>query len=152
MKTITNIHIGDFLNYFNKSLFITAVFVLSACNSNVLAYEKISKHYVYQSANEISDPNFQTNKHASIKLVTPFFKQFYDLGVEDKKNEISKEDYEKKLSYLSSNEFINNIESRDQFISKEVHVETKRVENESARQKKILINSILTAYKAGYHG
>lgn len=152
MKTITNSNTGDFVNNFNRLLFIKAIFVLSACNSNVLPYEKISKHYVYQSANESSDPNFQTNKHASIKLMTPFFKQFYDLGVEDKKNKISKEDYEKKLSYLSSNEFINNIESREQFVSEEVHVETKRVENESTHQKKIMIDSILTAYKAGYHG
>ncbi|MEY1239764.1 Exc2 family lipoprotein [Providencia manganoxydans] len=136
---------------FNRLSLVTVVFVLSACHSNMLPYEEISKRYVYQSANEDSDPNFQTNKHESIKLITPFFKQFYDLGIEDKKNKISKEDYEKKLNYLSSNEFINSIESREQFISEKVHVETKKVENESTRQKKIMIDAILAAYKAGYN-
>lgn len=135
----------------SKSIFILPlIFIITACHSQKMAYEKISEHYVYQKASYESDPNFQTNIHASTKLAIPFFKQFYDLGIEDKKNNVTNQDYQKRIAYFSSNEFINSLDEREQFISEKVHVETKRGVDKPETEKKIMADSIIEAYKAGY--
>lgn len=136
---------------FNRLICIPFTFILIACTSQQKPYEKISKHYVYQIANEESSPNFQTNINTSIQLIIPFFKQFYDLGIEDKKNNISQREYDEKIAYLSSDAFIDSIESKEQYVSEKVHVETKTGVKDK-KEKKIIVESIIEAYKAGYHG
>ncbi|MGF7537090.1 Exc2 family lipoprotein [Providencia rettgeri] len=132
------------------ALLTSAIFMVLSCNSNKMPYEKISEHYVYRITDYQSDPNFQTNIHTTVKLNIPFFKQFFELGIEDKNNKISEADHEKRIDYLSSEEFINSLDEREQFISEKVHVETKSSANRSNAEKKILKESILAAYNAGY--
>ena len=127
----------------------TTIFIV-ACSTQTLPYEKITKHYIYQIADENSDPNFYTNIYSSIKSMTPFFKQFYDLGVQDKKQNISHEAYEKRIAELSSDNFINNIKSRTFYISEKIHAEEKKVKDKPNKEKKIMIESIIAAYNAGY--
>ena len=137
----------------SKIVFILPlIFIITACHSQKAAYERISEHYVYQKASYESDPNFQTNIHASTKLAIPFFKQFYDLGIEDKKNNITNEDHQKRIAYFSSEAFINSLDEREQFISEKVHVETKRGADKPQIEKKIMADSIIEAYQAGYDG
>ena len=71
------------MNNIKNIIIISALFALTACASQQTAYEKITRHYVYQQAAQDSDPNFQTHINGSVKLMTPFFKQFYDAGIKD---------------------------------------------------------------------
>ncbi|MGJ3353402.1 Exc2 family lipoprotein [Providencia sp. Je.9.19] len=132
------------------TLLLPSVLLLFACSTPTLPYEEISKHYVYQLASYESDPNFQTNIHTSIKLNIPFFKQFYDMGIKDKHDNISNEGYVKKIAYFSTPEFLNSINAKEQYISEKVHVETVSGANKSNIEKKIMSESIIAAYKAGY--
>ena len=49
------------MNNIKNIIIISALFALTACASQQTAYEKITRHYVYQQAAQDSDPNFQTH-------------------------------------------------------------------------------------------
>lgn len=138
------------LSKLKTMLLLPSVLLLFACNSQKLPYEKISAHYVYQLSSYESDPNFQTSIHTSIKLNIPFFKQFYDMGVKDRNDNISNDTYEKRISYLSSSDFLDSIDEKEQYISEKVHVEIKNGAEKSNSKRKIMSESIIDAYKAGY--
>lgn len=140
------------MNNIKNIIIISALFALTACASQQTAYEKITRHYVYQQAAQDSDPNFQTHINGSVKLMTPFFKQFYDAGIKDKKDGIIQQQYKERISYFRSNEFLSRMTGTTQFISPKVHTEKVNESDRTDRQKKILTDNIIAAYEAGYSG
>lgn len=84
--------------------------------------------------------------------MTPFFKQFYDAGIKDKKDGITQQQYKERISYFRSNEFLSRMTGTTQFISPKVHTEKVNESDRTDRQKKILTDNIIAAYEAGYSG
>ncbi|MBS9427491.1 Exc2 family lipoprotein [Photorhabdus akhurstii] len=136
-----------------RTLYFFSFFLLllSACSVNLSPYELEARHYVYLSRNDF-DPNFKTHVNNSIKLLIPFFEQFYREGVNDRENNISSQKFEQKISYFKSDDFIQRIDMSETFISPKVHV--KRIDNSqiSAKNKKALIEGFINSYRAGYYG
>ncbi|MBW5408003.1 Exc2 family lipoprotein [Morganella morganii] len=138
------------MNNMKSTIIISVLFALTACASRQAPYEKITRHYVYQQAAEDSDPNFHTHINGSVKLMTPFFKQFYDAGIKDKTNGITQQKYKERINYFRSNEFLSTITGTTQFISPKIHTEKVNESERPDRQKKILTDNIIAAYEAGY--
>ncbi|AXG42917.1 MULTISPECIES: Exc2 family lipoprotein [Photorhabdus] len=135
-----------------RALYFFPIFLfLSSCSINLPPYEREARHYVYRS-NDDFDPNFETHVNNSIKLMTPFFEQFYREGVKDRMNNISSHEFEKKINYFKSDNLIQEIGMSEIFISPKIH--TKEINNSqiSNKKKKALINGIINSYEAGYYG
>lgn len=140
------------MNYTKILVMLYLIGSVSACSARQPSYEKIAQHYVYQKAREDSDPNFRTHINNSVQMVVPFFKQFYDTGVSDKAGNITQQQYEQRISYFKSDEFISSIEATTQFISPKVHKEKVNESQNSKRLQQVLTDNVISAYKAGYDG
>ncbi|TDB59714.1 Exc2 family lipoprotein [Photorhabdus khanii] len=131
--------------------FLPVLLFLSACSVNLPPYEREARHYVYRS-NDDFDPNFKTHVNNSIKLLTPFFEQFYREGVKNRMDNISSQEFEQRISYFNSDNFIQEIDMSETFISPKVHIE--KIDNSQISDKKIkaLIKGVINSYEAGYYG
>ncbi|ETS29191.1 hypothetical protein BB987_07510 [Photorhabdus temperata] len=131
--------------------FLPVLLFLSACSVNLPPYEREARHYVYRS-NDDFDPNFKTHVNNSIKLLTPFFEQFYREEVKNRMDNISSQEFEQRISYFNSDNFIQEIDMSETFISPKVHIE--KIDNSQISDKKIkaLIKGVINSYEAGYYG
>ena len=64
---------------------ITATVALTACTPKG-SVEQHTRHYVYASDDGF-DPNFSTQKADTTRMMVPFFRQFWDMGAKDKRQE-----------------------------------------------------------------
>lgn len=140
------------MNYLKCFMVLCLIGSLSACSSGQSSYEKIARHYVYQKAREDSDPVFSTHINNSVQMMIPFFKQFYDTGVNDRAGNITPQQYEQRIAYFSSDKFISSIGATTQFISPKVYEKTTKESQNSKRLQQALTDNVIAAYKAGYDG
>ncbi|NHB97312.1 hypothetical protein C5470_13240 [Photorhabdus stackebrandtii] len=65
---------------------------------------------------------------------------------------ISSQEFEQRISYFNSDNFIQEIDMSETFISPKVHIE--KIDNSQISDKKIkaLIKGVINSYEAGYYG
>lgn len=107
------------------AVLITSLFTLAGCNTPTTSAERHAKHFTYASDDGF-DPNFATRKHDSVKLSVPFFKQFWLEGKNDRANNVSREEANKRVIYFSSDDFFDSFKNRSIFAGKEYNAEKPR--------------------------
>ncbi|PHM50238.1 hypothetical protein Xmir_00415 [Xenorhabdus miraniensis] len=132
-----------------NAVMIVATLIVSSlmvgCSQPKSSAERNAKHFIYAS-NDDFDPNFQTQIYDSIQLSVPYFEQFWQLGKKDREAGVTPEDAQQRVSYFSSDEFLNSLQRKSWFAGK--------VYNETASPKwlKAMSEAISATYTDGYEG
>ncbi|MCV5274375.1 Exc2 family lipoprotein, partial [Escherichia coli] len=92
---------------------ITATIALTGCTPKT-SLERHTRHYVYASDDGF-DPNFYTQKADTIRMMVPFFRQFWDMGAKDKATGKSRSDVQQRIQQFHSQEFLNSLRGTTQF-------------------------------------
>ncbi|WP_235056621.1 Exc2 family lipoprotein [Pantoea sp. AS-PWVM4] len=140
---------GSFL--MNGNLRIVSVVALSllllnGCAQTDTSAKRHATKFVYKV--EDSDPNFVMNKADSIRMATPFFAQFWQLGKKDRAQGVSSADAQKRVSYFHSDEFIKSISGTSHFAGKEYKDDATL----SPRWRNNMSEAIAQTYMDGYLG
>lgn len=125
----------------------SAALILSACTQPQISAERHARHYVYASDNN-SDPNFYTKKADSVRLMTPFFQQFWNLGAKDKAAGVPQEGVQQRVTQFHNEEFLKSIQVKEKFAGR-------RYENShtpSPKELSLMAETISAAYIDGYEG
>lgn len=125
---------------------ITALFTLSACTFPMTSPERHAKKFIYASDDGF-DPNYKMHKYQSIKMAVPLFNQFWLEGKKDKESGVPKEEANKRITYFSSDDFFNSMQSLNTFAGK-----TYKAATPTPKWRKAMSEAAAGAYRDGYEG
>lgn len=125
---------------------VTSLLIVVGCTSSMTSAERNAKKFTY-ATNDDFDPNFSTNISQSIKLSTPFFKNFWQQGKQDREKGFSKEEANKRVMYFSSDEFFDSFKNRSIFAGKSYDAGAP-----SIKARKAMSEAVSGAYLDGYEG
>lgn len=131
-------------------LYITvfsASLMLSACTHPKTSAERHARHYVYTSDNS-SDPNFYTKKADSVRLMTPFFQYFWNMGEKDRAAGMSQEEAQQRVTQLHNEDFLKSIQAKEKFAGGTYENSSEPSPKESS----LMAETISAAYLDGYEG
>ncbi|ADU72700.1 Exc2 family lipoprotein [Pantoea sp. At-9b] len=128
------------------SIAALSLLLLSGCAQTDSSAKRHAIKFVYTV--EDSDPNFMMNRADSIRMATPFFEQFWQLGKKDRTQGISSADAQKRVSYFHSDEFIKSISGTSRFAGKEY----KDNASLSPRWRNNMSEAVAQTYMDGYLG
>ncbi|WP_313686257.1 Exc2 family lipoprotein [Pantoea sp.] len=117
---------------------------LSSCTQSDNSAKRHAIHFVHTV--DDNDPNFRMNKADSIRLMTPFFEQFWQQGKKDREAGLTATDIQQRVNYYRSDEFIKSIHGTSQFAGKEYK------ENVSPHWRENMAKAISETYMDGFEG
>jgi len=109
--------------------------------------ERHARQYIKATSDDLN-PNFVVKKTDSIRMMVPFFEQFYEVGAKDKAAGISPDEALQRANYFQSEEFLQSIKSQETFAGKTYTSSGLK----SAQEQKSMGEAISGAYMDGYHG
>lgn len=124
---------------------ITATIALTGCTPKT-SLERHTRHYVYASDDGF-DPNFYTQKADTIRMMVPFFRQFWDMGAKDKATGKSRSDVQQRIQQFHSQEFLNSLRGTTQFAGTDY-----RSKDLTPKKSRLLADTISAVYLDGYEG
>ena len=124
---------------------ITATIALTGCTPKT-SLERHTRHYVYASDDGF-DPNFYTQKADTIRMMVPFFRQFWDMGAKDKATGKSRSDVQQRIQQFHSQEFLNSLRGTTQFAGTDY-----RSKDLTPKTSRLLAETISAVYLDGYEG
>ncbi|WP_172704156.1 Exc2 family lipoprotein [Escherichia coli] len=124
---------------------ITATIALTGCTPKT-SLERHTRHYVYASDDGF-DPNFYTQKADTIRMMVPFFRQFWDMGAKDKATGKSRSDVQQRIQQFHSQEFLNSLRGTTQFAGTDY-----RSKDLTPKKSRLLAETISAVYLDGYEG
>ena len=122
---------------------ITATIALTGCTPKT-SLERHTRHYVYASDDGF-DPNFYTQKADTIRMMVPFFRQFWDMGAKDKATGKSRSDVQQRIQQFHSQEFLNSLRGTTQFAGTDY-----RSKDLTPKKSRLLADTISAVYLDGY--
>lgn len=125
---------------------LLAIMVLTACTPKTSA-ERHARQYVY-AADDGFDPNFYVKKADSIRMMTPFFRQFQDMGAKDRAAGLSREEAQQRVIQFRSEEFLTSIQGTTTFAGR-TYTDSSAP---SLKALKAMGEAISAAYMDGYEG
>ena len=124
---------------------ITATIALTGCTPKT-SLERHTRHYVYASDDGF-DPNFHTQKADTIRMMVPFFRQFWDMGAKDKATGKSRSDVQQRIQQFHSQEFLNSLRGTTQFAGTDY-----RSKDLTPKKSRLMADTISAVYLDGYEG
>ncbi|BEC63716.1 TPA: Exc2 family lipoprotein [Escherichia coli] len=124
---------------------ITATIALTGCTPKT-SLERHTRHYVYASDDGF-DPNFYTQKADTIRMMVPFFRQFWDMGAKDKATGKSRSDVQQRIQQFHSQEFLNSLRGTTQFAGTDY-----RSKDLTPKKSRLMADTISAVYLDGYEG
>ena len=124
---------------------ITATIALTGCTPKT-SLERHTRHYVYASDDGF-DPNFYTQKSDTIRMMVPFFRQFWDMGAKDKATGKSRSDVQQRIQQFHSQEFLNSLRGTTQFAGTDY-----RSKDLTPKKSRLMADTISAVYLDGYEG
>lgn len=121
-----------------------SVIFLSSCAQPDTSAKRHAIHFVHTIDDD--DPNFRTNKADSIRLMTPFFEQFWQQGKKDREAGMTTADAQQQVNYFRSDAFLNSIRGKSQFAGKEYE------KNISPRWRENMAKAVSETYMDGFEG
>ncbi|MHC6422717.1 Exc2 family lipoprotein (plasmid) [Escherichia coli] len=122
---------------------ITATIALTGCTPKT-SLERHTRHYVYASDDGF-DPNFYTQKADTIRMMVPFFRQFWDMGAKDKATGKSRSDVQQRIQQFHSQEFLNSLRGTTQFAGTDY-----RSKDLTPKKSRLMADTISAVYLDGY--
>lgn len=124
---------------------ITATIALTGCTPKT-SLERHTRHYVYASDDGF-DPNFYTQKADTIRMMVPFFRQFWDMGAKDEATGKSRSDVQQRIQQFHSQEFLNSLRGTTQFAGTDY-----RSKDLTPKKSRLMADTISAVYLDGYEG
>lgn len=93
------------------------------------------------------DPNFYTQKADTIRMMVPFFRQFWDMGAKDKATGKSRSDVQQRIQQFHSQEFLNSLRGTTQFAGTDY-----RSKDLTPKKSRLMADTISAVYLDGYEG
>lgn len=134
-------------SFFMPLTVLSAVLILSACTQTKISAERHARHYVYTYDNN-SDPNFYTKKADSVRLMTPFFQQFWNQGAKDRAAGMSQEGAQQRVNLFHNEDFLKSVQAKEQFAGKTYE----NISTPSPKEFSLMAETISAAYLDGYEG
>lgn len=125
------------------TLLISAAVTLTACTPKG-SVEQHTRHYVYASDDGF-DPNFSTQKADTTRMMVPFFRQFWDMGAQDKAAGKSRDEVQQRIQQFHSPEFLKSLQGTTQFAGTDY-----RSKDPTPKKSKLLADTISAVYLDGY--
>ncbi|AHF79308.1 Putative entry exlusion protein 2 (plasmid) [Sodalis praecaptivus] len=121
--------------------------VLCACTQTLTSPERHARHYAYV-ADHGFDPHYYINKAETARMLIPFFRCFWEMGVQDRETGLSREKALEKVMCFQSEEYLTSIETKEKFAGKWYEPYS----NPSRKDRKDFAQAISQTYMDGYEG
>lgn len=118
---------------------------LVACQQNVPPPAAHAKSYVFKS-NEDFDPNFSTQIADTIKMMTPVFAQFYEMGQKDRAAGLTRIQALARAEGFKDDPAFTDMTTQQNYVNQTVTATL------SKKQQRLLINESMGAYLDGFDG
>jgi hypothetical protein len=129
-----------------RTMVLLTILFLSACSNQQSSPDRHAKRAIYQLDQVHFDPNTRMNISNSIKYVTPFFEQFYEIGKADRAKGLTRQQAQQREAYFRSPDFLHDSEQKSIFINQKYSADNPQ------KQRQILVDAAVATYWDGYEG